>query len=96
MGFIFGTVKFIVGVVLGAVAGAAVATFIVTRDSGETLARLRGVVEDMAAGAQQAANEEQARMNSRYNELIGQEAKQRQLKAAEKKAAAKAEKNKKK
>lgn len=92
MGFIFGTVKFIVGVVLGAVAGAAVATLIVTRDSGETLARLRGVVEDMSTGAQQAANEEQTRMNSRYNELIGQEARQRQLKAAEKKA----EKNKKK
>lgn len=92
MGFIVGTLKFLVGVVLGAATGATIATLIVTRNGNETVARLRGVVEDMAVGARQASVEEEARMNSRYNELIGEEARQRQLKAAEKKADDKAKK----
>ncbi len=92
MGFIVGTLKFLVGVVLGAATGATITTLIVTRNGNETVARLRGVVEDMAVGARQASVEEEARMNSRYSELIGEEARQRQLKAAEKKADDKAKK----
>lgn len=92
MGFIVGTLKFVIGVVLGAATGAAIATLIVTRDGNETVARLRGVVEDMAVGAKEAAQEEQVRMNNRYEELIGEEARQRQLKEAEKRAEKKAQK----
>jgi hypothetical protein len=93
MGFIVGTLKFVIGVVLGAATGATVATLIVTRNGNETVARLRSVVEDMAAGARQAAQEEETRMNNRYQELIGDEAKQRQLKASAERAKKKAEKS---
>jgi hypothetical protein len=93
MGFIIGTLKFVIGVVLGAATGATVATLIVTRNGNETVARLRSVVDDMAAGARQAAQEEETRMHNRYQELIGDEAKQRQLKASAERAKKKAEKS---
>lgn len=85
MGFIVATVKFLLGAVVGAAAGGAVATLIVTRDPNKTLARLQGVMAEVVAGGKEAAAEEEARMEGRRQQLIGQASQARLLKAAEKK-----------
>jgi gas vesicle protein len=90
MGAIVGIFKFMVGVVLGAATGATVATLIITRNGQETVEKLRGVFDEVVESGKQAASEEEARMEGRRNELIGEAAEQRQLKAAENKAVKKA------
>lgn len=90
MGAIVGIFKFLVGVVLGAATGAAVATLIVTRDGQATVERLRGVVDEVVEAGKAAAAEEEARMEERRVELIGEASEQRKLKAAENKAVKKA------
>lgn len=90
MGAIAGIFKFLVGVVLGATVGATIATLIVTRNGQETVEKLRGVIDEVLEGGKQAAAEEEARMEERRVELIGEAAEQRQLKAAENKAVKKA------
>jgi gas vesicle protein len=90
MGAILGIFKFMVGVVLGAATGATVATLIITRNGQETVEKLRGVFDEVVESGKQAAAEEEARMEGRRNELIGEAAEQRQLKAAENKAVKKA------
>ena len=90
MGAIVGIFKFLVGVVLGAATGAAVATLIVTRDGQATVERLRGVVDEVVEAGKQAAAEEENRMEQRQVELIGEASEQRKLKAAENKAVKKA------
>ncbi|MDB5080818.1 MAG: hypothetical protein JWP00_2742 [Chloroflexi bacterium] len=90
MGAIVGIFKFLVGVILGAATGATVATLIVTRDGQVTVEKLRGVLDEVLEGGKQAAAEEEARMEERRKELIGEAAEQRQLKAAENKAVKKA------
>ena len=90
MGAIVGTLKFLVGVLLGAVTGAAIATLIVTRNGEETVAKLRGVVDEMVESGREAAAEEEARMAEVRRELIGEAAEQRRLQLQEKKAVEKA------
>lgn len=90
MGAILGIFKFLVGVVLGAATGATVATLIVTRDGQVTVEKLRGVVDEVLEGGKSAAAEEEARMEERRVELVGEAAEQRRLKAAENKAVKKA------
>ena len=77
MGLIFGIVKFVVGAAIGATVGAGVTTLIVTRDGGETVTRLRGVVTDAIEGGKTAAREEEARQQQRYVELVNEEARER-------------------
>jgi hypothetical protein len=86
MGFIFGVVKFTTGATIGAAVGAAVATFIVTRDGGQTIEQLRGIVNDVLAGGREAYDAEEARMQARHKQLIGDSATNRQLKKDEKKS----------
>ena len=90
MGAIVGTLKFLVGVLLGAVTGAAIATLIVTRNGEETVAKLRGVVDEMVESGREAAAEEEARMAQVRRELIGEASEQRRLQLQEKKAVEKA------
>lgn len=90
MGAIVGTLKFLVGVLLGAVTGAAIATLIVTRNGEETVAKLRGVVDEMVESGREAAAEEEARMAEVRRELIGEASEQRRLQLQEKKAVEKA------
>lgn len=90
MGAIVGIFKFLAGVVLGAATGATVATLIITRNGQETVVKLRGVFDEVVESGKLAAAEEEARMEGRRNELIGEAAEQRQLKAAENKAVKKA------
>ncbi len=96
MGAIFGFFKFLIGVTLGSVIGATVATLIVTRDGSGTLEKLRGVVDEMVEGGKSAAREEEARMLERREELIGEAVEVRQLKAEENKAVDQAKKELKK
>lgn len=72
MTFILGVFKFVFGVLAGAVTGAAVATFIVTRDGQQTVEKLRGVVEEMVEAGKSAQAEEEARMEARRRDLIGE------------------------
>ncbi len=86
MGFITGFIRFVVGTILGAATGATVATLIVTRNGEETVERLRGMVDDMLQSGKNAAQEEEARMLQRRQELIGEAGVQRQEKTLEQKA----------
>ncbi|HEX2914979.1 MAG TPA: hypothetical protein VH186_29570 [Chloroflexia bacterium] len=96
MGAILGLFKFLIGVVLGAATGAAVATLIVTRNGQETVEKLRGVLGEVVASGKEAASEEEARMAQRRQELIGEAGEQRRLKAEENKAVEQAKKELKK
>ena len=96
MGAIIGIVKFLIGVILGAATGATIATLIVTRDGQETVTRLRGVVTEMVESGKEAAAEEETRMEQRRQQLVGQAAEERRLKAQENKAVDQAKKDLKK
>ncbi len=85
MGVIFGTIKFLGGLVLGATIGASIATLIVTRDPNKTLVKLQSVMADVVSGGREAAAEEEARLEGRRQVLIGAASQERLLKAAEKK-----------
>lgn len=90
MGAIVGIFKFLIGVVLGAATGATIATLIVTRNGQETVERLRGVFQEMVTEGKTAAAEEEARMQERRQELIGEAAEQRRIKLLEDRAVNKA------
>jgi hypothetical protein len=96
MGLIVGLFKFLIGLVVGAATGGAVATFIVTRDGQETVEKLRGVMSEMVESAKVASAEEEERMRQRRLALIGDAAEQRVVKSAEQKAVEKAKKELKK
>ena len=96
MGFIVGLFKFMIGAVVGAGTGAAVATLIVTRNGQETVDKLRGVVGEMVDSAKVAAAEEEERMRRRRQELIGDAGVQRKAKSEEQKMLEKAKKEVKK
>ncbi|MEI7553777.1 hypothetical protein [Candidatus Chlorohelix sp.] len=85
MGFFVGILKFTIGVGVGASVGAAVATFIVTRDGGQTLEQLKGLVQEVASGAKEAYQEEQTRQTDRRQQLIGDASAARNTRKAEKK-----------
>ena len=92
MGALIGLFKFLTGVILGATTGAAVATFIVTRNGPETVAKLRGVIDEAVESGKQAAAEEEARMEQRRQALIGDVSAQRRLKAQQSKSVKEAKK----
>jgi hypothetical protein len=92
MGFITGLFKFVIGVVLGAATGAAVTALIVTRNGQETVEKLRGVMNEVSDAFKSGVQEEEARMETRRHELIGDAAEARRLKAANKKAEKEAKK----
>ena len=85
MDFVTGTIKFTAGAVIGATVGAAVATLIVTRDKGQTLAQLRELVNDVLVAGREAYQAEEARMSGRYQQLIGDAGKDREARKQEKK-----------
>lgn len=80
MGFIFGVVKFVVGAGIGAAVGATVTTYILTRDGGETMAKLQGAVNNMMQGAKDAYAEEERRQESRRQALIHESGEERRIK----------------
>lgn len=90
MNAILGVLKFVFGVLAGAVTGAAVATFIVTRDGQQTVQKLRGVVEEMIEAGKAAQLEEEARMEARRRDLIGEVKVNRSEQSAERRAVQKA------
>ena len=96
MGAIIGLFKFLIGVILGAATGATIATLIVTRDSQQTVAKLRGVVNEMVESGKEAAADEENRMAVRRQQLIGQASEERRIKAQENKAVDQAKKDLKK
>ena len=85
MGLLFGTVKFTVGVVVGASVGAAVATFIVTRDGGQTLDQLKGIMNEVVQRARDAYQAEESRQNQRRQQLIDEVGEARRASKEEKK-----------
>lgn len=83
MGFVFGVVKFVVGAGVGAAVGATVTTYILTRDGGETLAKLQGVYQNMLQGAKEGYETEERRQEARRQQLITEVGAQRRLKQIE-------------
>jgi hypothetical protein len=83
MGFIFGVVKFVVGAGVGSVVGAIATTFFLTRDGGETVAKLQGAVNNMLQGAKDAYAEEERRQEGRRQMLIQESGEERRMKRLE-------------